>query len=151
MPFELGLAVGAAHFGCGIDRDFLVMCGVAHQDKAALSDMAGQDAKAHADEPRKLVECVRNFLVAKKGLGKALGGAEIWKRFESFTAHLPAMATKAGLDPSELKTFDYLNDWLYLVTRWLPDAAPAVAAASPGAAAEFPAKILKSETPRRQR
>lgn len=146
MPFELGLAVGAARFGGGEGRDFLVMCGATHQDKATLSDMAGQDAKAHDDAPRKLVDCVRNFLAAKKDWNGAIGGAQIWKRFESFKAQLPAMAAKAGLDRAELNTFEYLNDWLILATRWLPDAAPASAAAASGIAPK-----LSKSAPRRPR
>lgn len=152
MPFELGLAVGAARFGGGEGRDFLVMCGAAHQDKAALSDMAGQDAKAHDDEPRKLVDCVRNFLIAKKGWGSgALGGKEIWNRFESFKAQLPAMAVRARLDSSELNTFEYLNEWLYLVTRWLPDATPTVIETSSPSAARHPAMKTSGSGIRRPR
>lgn len=152
MPFELGLAVGAVRFGGGEGRDFLVMCGAAHQDKAALSDMAGQDAKAHDNKPRKLIDCVRNFLVAKKGWGSgAVGGEEIWKRFKSFKAKLPAMAAKAGLDTTELDTFEYLNEWLYLVTRWLPDSMSSVPRTSTPRAARDPAKEAPKRGTRRPR
>lgn len=123
MPFELGLAVGAVRYG-GIDgRDLLVLCETEHQDKVALSDMAGQDAKAHDNTPRKVIDGVRNFLAAKKGWSKTtVGAAAIWERYGLFNAMLPEMAVQAGITPSELTSFAYLSDWLNLVTIWLPDA-----------------------------
>lgn len=61
--------------------------------------MAGQDAKAHDAKPRKL-----------EGPGSgALGGKEIWNRFESFKSQLPAMAERAGRVP---RLFDDSSDFV---------------------------------------
>ena len=128
------------------------MCGAAHQDKAALSDMAGQDAKAHNNESSKLIDSVRHFLVAKKGSGGgAIGGIEMWNRFESFKAKLPEMAVRARLDMSELNTIDYLNDWLNLVIQWLPDTTPPAITTPSESAARDPARKTSRSGIRRPR
>ena len=123
MPFELGLAAGAVRYGSVSDRDFLVLCERAHQDKVALSDMAGQDAKAHENVPLKVIEAVRNFLAAKKGWSKStVGASAIWKKYQQFDKALPRMAASAGFTVEEMSSLGYLSDWLNLATIWLPDA-----------------------------
>lgn len=130
MPFELGLAVGTVLFGDVPGRDLLVLCEKEHQDKVLLSDMAGQDARAHENKPRKVVDGVRNFLAAKKGWSKTtVGATALWEKYQLFQAQLPDMARSACITLAELNTFAYLGDWLNLVAIWLPDiplrAAPA--------------------------
>jgi hypothetical protein len=51
MAFECGLAMGAIRYGAMPGRDFLFMSSEPHQDKLTLSDLAGQDPKAHRNDP----------------------------------------------------------------------------------------------------
>ena len=136
MPFEAGIAMGAIHFGHGPrqHRDLLILCGKAHQDKAFLSDLAGQDSRAHDGDPRKLIEHVRGFLAAKAGWdGSAVAGDEIARRYKAFQRDLPRLAKQLGTSAQTLLEFAYLNDWLRMVARWLPDAATSAAPATPPA------------------
>lgn len=52
MAFECGLALGAIRYGSTPGRDFLFMSGQPHEDKLTLSDLAGQDPKAHKNDPK---------------------------------------------------------------------------------------------------
>ena len=61
MAFECGLAFGALRFASKKGRDFLFMSAEPHQDKLTLSDLAGQDSKAHRNEPSISVGAVRSF------------------------------------------------------------------------------------------
>lgn len=122
MPFELGLAMGAARYGQAHSRDLLVLCKTRHQDKVALSDLAGQDAKPHNDDPKELMKCMRTFLASKsKGSVSVAGGEALWKKYEAFERALPTIAIAAKLTISELNTYDYLDDWLHLAIAWLVD------------------------------
>lgn len=57
MPFELGLMMGARHFGRGRQRSkrACIMVAQDHVLPRYLSDLAGNDPVAHQDDPREIV------------------------------------------------------------------------------------------------
>lgn len=119
MAFECGLALGAIRYGAGTGRDFLFMSGEPHQDKRTLSDLAGQDAKAHANDPKGAVRAVRSFLSAKNSGSKTRGHEAIWKRCLHLKDDLPLLAQKFELTLAEVLGFDMLRDFLQLVAHWI--------------------------------
>ena len=121
MPFECGLAMGAIRFGePSPTRDFLLMAAVPYQDKLTLSDLAGQDPKAHSNDAAKLTAAVRAFLSAKKPKGeKTRGAAAIVGRYQRFLAALPGLSKSLQYTDDEILSFDYLRDWLDLMATWL--------------------------------
>lgn len=119
MAFECGLALGAIRFGSLPGRDFLLMCGQPHQDQQTLSDLAGQDARAHGNDPRAVVGAVRAFLAAKSGAERTRGADRIWERYQRFVGQLPRLAAKFELSPAEIAGFDYLRDFVQIVARWI--------------------------------
>ena len=120
MPFECGLALGAIRYGSQRDRDFLLMTAEPFQDKRTLSDVAGQDSKAHGGDAKTAVSAVRAFLSAKTQPGERTRGADaIWTRFGAFTGSLPQIAQKLQLTGAEIQSFDYLRDWMQAMARWL--------------------------------
>lgn len=125
MPFECGLAVGARAFGPKGQggRDFLLLAAERFQDKKTLSDLAGQDASYHDQKPDLVVKAVRRFLAAKiKELWpesrRPRGDADISQRLRRFDADLPAMAASVHITVDEMKSLDYIPEWLELATRW---------------------------------
>ena len=119
MAFECGLALGAIRYGGAPGRDFLFMSGEPYQDRQTLSDLAGQDAKAHRNEPKAVVQAARAFLAAKNGGLRTRGADIIWGRFERFSADLPRLAARFELSPAEITGFDYLRDFVQIVARWI--------------------------------
>ena len=122
MPFEAGLAMGAIRFGGTghVPRDFLLLDEVPFRDKQTLSDLAGQDPKTHGNDPRRMVSAVRSFLSAKAGTGKRTRGADaIWRRFEKFNATLPALVRRLEISEKEIVSFDYLPDWISVMSTWV--------------------------------
>lgn len=121
MPFEAGLAFGAIKFGLqSPKRDLLLLEAEAHRDKKTLSDLAGQDTKIHGGDRQKLIGAVRSFLAAKTPRDqKKRGEGAIWQRYQKFEAALPGLATKAELSETEVTSFDYLRDWLQLMSEWM--------------------------------
>ena len=78
MPFELGLMMGAKHFGAGRQRTKRACILVArdHTLPRYLSDLAGNDPAVHHDDPRKVIRIVRDHLhAAPDGHAAARGGA----------------------------------------------------------------------------
>lgn len=79
-----------------------------------ISDIAGQDIKAHGDAPGQIIAAVRNFLAAASATVLP-GGRTILRRFTEFRADLPAMCHRFALEPDE-PTFP---EYCQIVTEWL--------------------------------
>jgi hypothetical protein len=124
MPFELGLFKGAMLFGRDPGmrkRDYLLLDAQDHQDKRTLSDLAGQDAAYHHNQPLEALASVRRFLAAKAWLrGRAVRGhGQMARRYASFTADLPNAARDARVSYAELMTHPYLPEWLIVAAEWI--------------------------------
>jgi hypothetical protein len=126
MPFECGLAFGAMRFGQGArhrGRDLLVLAAEAFQDQKTLSDLAGQDPAYHANQPQLVIKALRGFLAAKAQAVMPAGvlvrgHAAIARRYERFTADLPALASAAAITEEEIASFAYVPEWVALAARW---------------------------------
>ncbi len=120
MPFEAGLAMGATRFEPANShrRDFLLLDAVKHRDKMTLSDLAGQDAKSHENDPVKLVGAVRGFLAAKAKGTPMRGPTAISRRFGEFTAALPAICKSLDITPAEMSSFGFMPEWTAAMVGW---------------------------------
>src|SRR6266513_2663472 len=94
MPLELGIFLGAKRF---------------------ISDIGGQDIKAHYTRPVNAIRHVRDWLQSAPGKAAIPGGTKIWQDYQRFRRELPVIAEEAQLDPAQLTFIDYLQ----LVTNWL--------------------------------
>lgn len=124
MPFELGLFLGVAKLG-----------GKQHQSKGALildverfryqkflSDIAGQDIKAHGNDPATVIGAVRNWLNTKSSGNQILPGkAALLTQYNRFQKQLPVMLKDLSLKETEIS----FVDWSKLIGLWLEAAAKA--------------------------
>jgi hypothetical protein len=120
MPLELGFFLGAKQFGSGRHRSkrCLVLDRERYRFQKFISDIGGQDIKAHGNSPEAVVRTVRDWLRNAVGQGKMPGGSHLWNRYQEFTADLPRMCETAQLTPAHL-TF---RDFYQLVLDWIsPD------------------------------
>ena len=117
MPLELGLFLGAKRYGPGRQQDKI--CLILDRDRYRyqkfISDIAGQDIKAHDDKPEKAVTHVRNVLRNSVPGTNIPGGEAIWKRYQAFRLDLPAMCTPLKLSEASLTFIDYT----WLVSEWI--------------------------------
>src|SRR5215469_14823927 len=108
MPLELGVFLGAHRFGSG--RQSRKLCLVLDTERYRfqqfISDIAGQDIKAHSGDPPRAIAAVREFLTAAAGTVLP-GGRTLLRRFTEFRAELPAICARFGLEPDELTFPDY--------------------------------------------
>jgi hypothetical protein len=116
MPLELGIFIGCKQFGPPKQqkKKYLILEKELHQSKKYISDLSGQDVKAHKNDERELMRCVRDWL-SNKRQGKIPHTPALMQKFESFIALLPQLCESEDWAESEL-TF---NEYSSLVLSWL--------------------------------
>jgi hypothetical protein len=116
MPFELGLFLGAHAFGDRRQKAkaCLVLDIEPRRYQAALSDIAGQDIKAHHNTVQGSIQSVRDWLRAQTQV-QLPGPAKLAQMFDRFQADLPGICRRHNLTTPELTYHDYVT----LVAKWL--------------------------------
>ena len=111
MPLELGIFLGAKRFGTGKHKGkgCLILDTERYRYQKFISDISGQDIKAHAGKPKRAVACIRDWLQSASGRRTVPGGGEIWRRYGSFTAALPGICDSVRLSPAEMTFSDLRN------------------------------------------
>lgn len=132
MPFELGLFLAAKRFGRPTHRRkaCLILDRDPYRYKEFLSDLGGHDIAAHEGKEEVLVRRVRDWLNQHRPKDQPApipGGSEIWKRYEAFTAALPALCVKAFTKPEELGFLDYN----YMIFQWIKETTGTIASPTP--------------------
>jgi len=119
MPLELGVFLGAAHFGGG--RHGRKLCLVLDREpyryQKYCSDISGQDIRAHHGRIDGLVKSVRDWLsshLVSRNI-QVPGHATLFSRYTAFKRQLPAQCAALQLDPGEL----LFNEYRTLVAGWL--------------------------------
>lgn len=117
MPFELGLFVGAGRFGDRRQKRklCLVLDRERYRFQRFISDIAGQDIRAHGDDPERAIGELRSWLAALPRRNILPGGAAIAARYRAFCRELPEILRAMGLDPREVVFADFTN----IVSTWL--------------------------------
>ncbi len=126
MPFECGLAFGARLYQPqprSGPRDLLLLASEKFQDKLTLSDLSGQDASYHGNQPDLAIQAIRSFLASKaRGIMPAgvpiRGHASISSRFSRFNAELSTLASALQISTQEIGSLGYVAEWLGLATAW---------------------------------
>lgn len=125
MPMELGLHLGARLLGEKRHRRkrALVLDAEPHRYDRALSDISGQDAESHGNDPEAAIRCVRNWLSEHRRPNEPPlpGAAALQADYRLFTHDLQELLTPRRLDADDLTHSDFLfavRDWI--VTRAEP-------------------------------
>ena len=119
MPFELGLFLGARRFGSGNQRNkaCLILDRDRYRYQKYLSDIAGQDTRAHHNRVEDAITAVRDWLSPLTSGRPLPGGGEVTRRYHVFRRALPALCRSLRLDRQSLTFTDYTN----LITFWLQE------------------------------
>jgi hypothetical protein len=117
MPLELGLFLGCKRFGPANQgrKRTLVLDSDPYRYRQFISDISGQDIRAHGGNPERAIRAVRDWLQAaskRKGLA---GGGEIVERYERFQSELPAICAEGRLEAEGLTFLDFAT----LIAGWL--------------------------------
>lgn len=116
MPLELGAFLGAKYFGGRPQKKkaCLILDSEKYRYQKFISDIAGQDIKAHENNPKTVIRVVRDWLRAYSTVSIP-SGSVIWSRYQVFDGDLPLLCKELKLNLKEL----IFNDYVLLVSRWL--------------------------------
>ena len=125
MPFELGLAIGAKHFGSPDQRKktALVMVRADYALPAYLSDLSGSDQRAHNNDPSEVMRIVSRYLHETPEGGPVPGRNWLVNSLALFKRDvLPAMAAAAKRGLDETDPFNDYRVYLSFVNAYLVEA-----------------------------
>jgi hypothetical protein len=108
MPLELGLDFGCSKYGPAKFRakKLLVLDESEHRYQQFISDISGQDIKAHGREPREIIRAVRDWLRTESKVSKIPGGVYMHERYQVFRESLPKIRQALKLDLTTLPFLD---------------------------------------------
>ena len=108
MPLELGLFLGCKRFGD--ERQRKKVCIIfdfePYRYQKFISDIAGQDIHSHSGNHEQAITEVRNWLATVSKRKLLPGGAAIVRRYNRFTADLPALCTTLNRQRENLNFAD---------------------------------------------
>ncbi|MDX6713156.1 MAG: hypothetical protein QOH96_4172 [Blastocatellia bacterium] len=111
MPLELGLDLGCKNFGQLHHKEkvILILDTEPYRFQKYISDIAGQDIDAHANDVAIVIEVVRNWLRREVNYKKfkTPSGKEIYRRYQDFEAALPTICTRMAWDIKSLPFIDF--------------------------------------------
>ncbi|HEY0151823.1 MAG TPA: hypothetical protein VGB92_07495 [Longimicrobium sp.] len=118
MPLELGIYLGAKSFGSTEDQEkvAIILDTDRYRYQKFISDIAGQDIRAHGGRTDEAIREVRDFLSSHREPGVILpGGDKLVERYRRFRADLPGMCEAMHLDEGRLN----FRDLTGLIFIWL--------------------------------
>jgi hypothetical protein len=119
MPFELGLFLGAKRFGgeAHSKKNCLILDLEPYRYQKFISDLAGQDIRAHGGQVSRIVAAVRDWLRTTSGRKDIPGGGDIAARFAEFMSKLPDLCARIALNEAEITYADYYG----IAATWLDE------------------------------
>lgn len=119
MPLELGLFLGAKRFGDGRQRRkrALILDTEPYRYQKFISDIGGQDIKAHAGSPAQAIGIVTNWLRQHTNVSNIPGGAAVAQEFTRFQADLPVILEARSLTTGDM-TF---GDYVAIAAAWITE------------------------------
>jgi hypothetical protein len=116
MPFELGLFLGAKHYGAANQKKKICLFLDAKQYRyhRSISDISGQDIDARGNTPVSAFGPVRNFLNSISD-NQLPGPADIKKSYLAFTRELPRILKDRRLRVGEITYTDRCS----IIFGWL--------------------------------
>lgn len=121
MPFECGLFWGCFKYGEEKHKGkrILVLDSEPYRYQESISDISGQNIKAHNNDPRIAIDKVRSWLNAGSNRKTIPGGKAIWDHYVLFQSELTPILKTAGITRGELDTPEYYPDYVTFIVDWL--------------------------------
>jgi hypothetical protein len=119
MPLELGIYLGAKHFGDASQRrkSALILERDRYRYQKFCSDLAGQDIRAHNNTVVDAITSVRGWLRSARPATEVRGPSTIAQRYLRFRRDLRRMCRAEGLSVAEMLFLDYRT----FVVAWLEE------------------------------
>ena len=117
MPLELGLFIGAKRYGDQEQRRkrALILDTEQYRYQRFISDIAGQDIRAHGADPARAIEMVATWLRTQSRSTTVPGGRRIAQEFAEFRQDLPAILDARQLVEAEMS----FRDFVAIAAGWI--------------------------------
>jgi hypothetical protein len=119
MPFELGLDFGCRFYAGGhlAGKQCLILERERYRYQRVLSDISGNDIRAHDGNSQTLISEVRKWLgvATEKDLPSS---SSIWQRYNLFLGYLQASMKKAGYVTEEIDSLE-IAEWIRRALGWI--------------------------------
>jgi hypothetical protein len=123
MPLELGMFMGAKLYGSSSlkKKQCLIFDVEPYRYQQFISDIAGQDIKAHRAEPERAIEQLSAWLRNHSGMSGVPGAAIVAAEFDAYRQALPELCAARQIRPAEVK----FNDKVALMSAFVTLVPPA--------------------------
>jgi hypothetical protein len=124
MPLELGIFLGAKHFGESDQKTkrCLLFDVDRYRFQKFISDLAGMDIEAHGGDARKIVTKTRNWLATVSRRTRIPSSAAVLASYDRFAKGLPVIASELGFDVTDLAYADFER----IVIAWVKENKPSL-------------------------
>jgi hypothetical protein len=119
MPFELGLDLGCRTYGEGklATKEYLILEKKKHRYKKVISDISGNDIRAHNFDLKTLIRNTRNWILTTTKINLPSANS-IWKEFNFFYSNLVATCKKSNYDDKDIQEMP-VTEYIYYIVQWL--------------------------------
>lgn len=117
MPFELGIDIGCKYLSENhhCEKVHLIIDTENHRFRIYLSDISGQDVKAHKNDPNEIIKVVRNWLSTSLKKKVIPSASFIQKQYELFRSQMKRICDSSNLDAEDLQ----YTDFCHIIEIWL--------------------------------
>jgi hypothetical protein len=118
MPFELGLDLGCRFYGgerLG-GKQSLILEEERYRYQRVLSDIAGNDIRAHGGDPVTLMVEVRNWLRVATGM-KLPSGSSLWERYGFFQGDLEEIFGHLHFYQRDVEALEVV-EYMEMIREW---------------------------------
>jgi hypothetical protein len=118
MPFECGIDFGLrmSDNECYADKNFLILEKEKYRYKEVISDISGNDIKAHNNEPEQLIKAVRDWF--KLSIKDIPSYKEIWLSYNEFEFDYEEILREDDYNPKDIYALTFL-DIIEYMTTWI--------------------------------
>lgn len=117
MPLELGIFLGAHYYGNGTTsrKICLILDRSPHRYRKFISDISGQDIRAHERKIPFLVRHVRNWLRTHTHDYILAGDRAVYRSYRKFRRELPGICRNLGIEADRVEYADFFD----IVFTWI--------------------------------
>lgn len=119
MPFELGLDLGCRYYGN--TRNKTKLCLILEREpyryRKVLSDISGNDIRAHQNDPEALIRELRNWFFVSAGEPLPAGG-RVWTQYNRFQTDLEISLQRSGYSERDVQALE-MAEYIKYARSWL--------------------------------
>lgn len=121
MPFECGIDFGAKM--CGTkklrEKSFLILEKKQYRYQQFISDISGNDIRAHQNNPENIVKHVRDWIKLNSDKSVSIDWhSEIWGVYNEFLFDYEESAKENKYNPDDLNAITF-SDFIELIQEWI--------------------------------